>query len=379
MEMKPVDAGQLSAKQLIEELERRGLKPTGFPADDCRLLQKAFDTEFEAEKSERLRAHAEAAAKRKALEEAQRLQRLAQEQQKAEDDALAADPRATYLLELIKTNATPVELCVRAKPTAIRALMKELGKNTSLRYLDLCNCGLEDDVGLLIGQVLRTNSTLQRLDLDHNKLGPQTIAAIADGIGNNALTQLKSLSLEGNPICGTEGRDISGLAAFSTLLYSNTKLLSLNFFQIGLDAEGGRLLAEAVRGNTVLRTLQLSPYDRVRPADLAAILEAIQDNAALAEETDSSEKAARAVVRRAAALRKHKEASESKLAAEMAWVEARAAERAAIRQETAIKREISDRRAYEAWEKEQEEIRERERLEEEAKKKKKEGKGKKKK
>lgn len=40
MDLKPNDASELSAKQLTEELERRGLKPTGFPEDDIKLLQK---------------------------------------------------------------------------------------------------------------------------------------------------------------------------------------------------------------------------------------------------------------------------------------------------------------------------------------------------
>ena len=35
-----VRAAEMSGKHMIEEMERRGLKPSGFPEDDVKKLQK---------------------------------------------------------------------------------------------------------------------------------------------------------------------------------------------------------------------------------------------------------------------------------------------------------------------------------------------------
>jgi len=114
-ELKAPEASQLSTKQVLEELERRGLKGTGFPEDDIKLLQKVrrehdravgrgrgkagwprhgaispprrvpphplaftsqeFDKEFEVERAQRQRERAEALARKRAEEEALKLQR----------------------------------------------------------------------------------------------------------------------------------------------------------------------------------------------------------------------------------------------------------------------------------------------------------------
>jgi len=42
-DVRPPDASQLSGKQLAEELEKRGLKVSGFADDDIRMLQRASD------------------------------------------------------------------------------------------------------------------------------------------------------------------------------------------------------------------------------------------------------------------------------------------------------------------------------------------------
>ena len=62
----PTEATHLSTAVLREEMESRGLEPSGFFSSDCALLQKAFDAEFIAETG--ARAAAEEARKAAALE-----------------------------------------------------------------------------------------------------------------------------------------------------------------------------------------------------------------------------------------------------------------------------------------------------------------------
>jgi hypothetical protein len=72
-ELRPQDASILSSKQLQEELEKRGLKISGFADDDVKLLQKAFNSEFERDRAQKMKEREERLAKRRAEEERQRL------------------------------------------------------------------------------------------------------------------------------------------------------------------------------------------------------------------------------------------------------------------------------------------------------------------
>jgi hypothetical protein len=75
MELAPADASRLSAKNIEVELERRGLRATGFLGEDAAALQKVFNAEFAEEQLER---HAAALAERQREveeEEARRRQR----------------------------------------------------------------------------------------------------------------------------------------------------------------------------------------------------------------------------------------------------------------------------------------------------------------
>ncbi len=74
-ELRPQDAAALSSKQLADELERRGLKVSGFADDDIKTLQKAYNAEFERDRAERQKQRMELMAKRRAEEERMRLQR----------------------------------------------------------------------------------------------------------------------------------------------------------------------------------------------------------------------------------------------------------------------------------------------------------------
>lgn len=79
-ETKPPQAADLSDGGRREELERRGLKPTGFPEDDIKLLQKALNAECEQEREAKIAERRDALAKRRAEEEALRMQRFLEKQ-----------------------------------------------------------------------------------------------------------------------------------------------------------------------------------------------------------------------------------------------------------------------------------------------------------
>lgn len=194
----PPNAKDLSSKALVEEMEKRGMRPSGFPDEDIKALQKAFDSEWEGEKEERIRQREDALLKKKQEEEAMRLQRYSEKQLREEEDAMLNDPDAAFMLKLIQDNRAPETLILRGSNSVIRCLIKALGDNQNVKRLDLIGCGLTDDVGAEIGNLLRENSTIQKICLDHNSLGPLSCLAIAAGLRNNC--SLIALSLEHNTL-----------------------------------------------------------------------------------------------------------------------------------------------------------------------------------
>lgn len=328
----PLDASQMSTKHVADELEKRGLKASGFASEDISVLQKALNAEFERDREARMKRYAELQAARRAEEERLRLVRLMEAERKDEDEAVASDKRVSFWMDLVRSNATPAEMVWRIEPMAARALCKAVASNTSLRAIDICNAKLRDDVGITLGRVLATNTSLQRLDLDYNLLGPKSLAAIGEGLAANRASALSSLSLERNPLTGDSGKDVSGLRSFCALVIdsslspesasSESRLRSLNLYSTGLRSEGGSILARALSRNSTLTHLQVSPSDEIDTSDLAAITEALRKNADAADSLRAAEKAARAAARAADDSTRRVSAAAAAEFAEEGWVQA---------------------------------------------------------
>lgn len=157
-------------KSYTMQLKRRGLKPTNFPDQDAKLLQKEFDKEFEAEREEREKRQAEEAEKRQAAEQAEKRKRQLERQLADETDAVSNNHRAAVYIDLINFNLTPPDLVVELEDTiAIRALVKTLRPNVSLRSLDLCRCNLRDDVGVELAAALQHNRGESLLNNKNNE------------------------------------------------------------------------------------------------------------------------------------------------------------------------------------------------------------------
>jgi hypothetical protein len=316
----------LPRHRLAEELSKRGLKASGFPLDDARRLQVFLDKEWEATKAERMQEAREAYQKKRQLEAVMASKAHEELQLREEAEAIAGDATAAFYLRLIREQATPASLCLRAlTPPAMRACVKALGGNTSLLALDLTGCHLDDDsIGRALAGMLASNRHLLRLDLDMNSLTSGGAACLATGLQGNST--LASLSLEGNPLCkrgGEIGRggaalaavaaaqaaaaaaaagsgasvsaaagedasaspqpalgepDHSGFAALALALTTHPALRSLNVFGCGLGREGGSALARALPLCPTLCALQLSPADGCWDSDLAACRAAVAAN-----------------------------------------------------------------------------------------------------
>lgn len=280
----PIDLGnapsasQMPGRRLIEELEKRGLKASGFPDDDARRLQVLLDQEWEATKAERMKEARAAALKKTELGQALARRKFAEEQLREEEATVAGDAVASQLLRFVAEGCTPPSLELRSlAPAAVRALVKALGANTSLKALDLVGCNLADDaVAAALGDMLAANKGLLSLALDYNALTGAAAAELARGLAANST--LRALSLEGNALGGG-----GGVVALAEAVAGHAALQSLNMFETQVGAEGGRALARAAAANTNLLAVQVSPFDGVEDADLAALEEAVARNRAAAE------------------------------------------------------------------------------------------------
>jgi hypothetical protein len=271
-------ASQMPGRRLIEELEKRGLKASGFPDDDARRLQVLLDAEWEATKVERMKEARAAALKKMELDAALSRRKHAEAQLREEEATAASDETAALLLRCVAEDATPPSLELRAlAPAAVRALVKALSSNTSLKSLDLVGCNLTDDaVAGALGDMLARNKGLHSLALDFNALTGATAGELARGLASNAT--LRALSLEGNALGGGEG-----VAALADAVAAHAALQSLNVFDTRLGTEGGHAVARAVIANARLLSVQVSPFDGVEDADLAAVAAAVERNRGAAE------------------------------------------------------------------------------------------------
>lgn len=72
--------------------------------------------------------------------------------------------------------------------------------------------------------------------------------------------------------------DCSGLTTLAESLRVNATLTSLNLFNTGIGVKGGEAIARCLPSNNTLVVLQLSPFDGVPLAQLAAIAACLQNN-----------------------------------------------------------------------------------------------------
>lgn len=128
-----------------------------------------------------------------------------------------------------------------------------LASNSCLEELVLFNCGISELGARAFAAALVHNTTLRVLDLGRNSIGDLGACALADTLAtNSALTEL---SLGGNTIA-----NMGGNALANALKSKNTTLCALQMEGNYIQNEARLIFAEAVRENTILSLLNISPH-----------------------------------------------------------------------------------------------------------------------
>ena len=127
---------------------------------------------------------------------------------------------------------------------ACTILFKDLCSNTSLVELHIgsfcgrTSIGFETPIPSLVAEMLRVNSTLEKLTIDGLQINDADVALIADSLCSN--TRLTSLSLKGNPIMD------AGAFALTAMLSKNSTLVCLDLSNTLIERDGVSSLASSL-------------------------------------------------------------------------------------------------------------------------------------
>ena len=96
----------------------------------------------------------------------------------------------------LNTNTTNLQFTTSGmdlRPAQIKVLISNVQNNGSLKGLTMCRKKLTDVEGIEVAEKLTKNDHLERLELEGNQLGPETLTQIAKLIAENESVRLIDL------------------------------------------------------------------------------------------------------------------------------------------------------------------------------------------
>jgi Ran GTPase-activating protein (RanGAP) involved in mRNA processing and transport len=217
---------------------------------------------------------------------------------------------ANVLRELIRRNKTITSLCIARNhfgrnAAAVRSIADGVRSNTTLQQLDLSFCRLDDQgISILADALatrnasllelnLRTNeitsagvralvddnveavNTLTKLCLAHNRVKSEGATILADALGRNAMPSLKQLDL------GWCGIGDDGFVALASALEQNTSLQILDIHYNSFGERGFMALADSLPKIKGLQQINISARGVFLSTTLPLLLEGFRKNTSL--------------------------------------------------------------------------------------------------
>lgn len=158
--------------------------------------------------------------------------------------------RMLSMIKNLHAGNTPKEYSVSGLnlgPARCRILSQHVAFNETLSILHLSRKSIEDAEGVELARMLVQNTSLRKLELEGNKLGPKSIEAFGKALLKN--TTLRVLDLESNDIYKDKDAPFDPetkrpvtpkLFFFIECLQNNTTLLSLNMANCQMDERCGQ-------------------------------------------------------------------------------------------------------------------------------------------
>ena len=179
------------------------------------------------------------------------------------------------LTDVLKSNTTVTKLDLSSNyigDVGAAGLAEALKSNTTLTVLKLSDNDIGDAGAAGLAEALKSDTTVTVLKLSYNDIGDAGAADLAEALNSNtAVTVLK--------LCSNYIGD-AGAASLAETLKSNTTLIVLNMSDNDIGDAGADDLAEALNSNTTLTLLDLSS-NNIGDAGAVGLAEALKSNTTL--------------------------------------------------------------------------------------------------
>mmetsp|Transcript_137177 Transcript_137177/g.273720 ORF Transcript_137177/g.273720 Transcript_137177/m.273720 type:complete len:519 (+) Transcript_137177:97-1653(+) len=104
-------------------------------------------------------------------------------------------------------------------------LVKAMASNTFITTLKLANCNLQGPEGVELGEALKKNTTIRRLNIDSNMLAPADLEAVIQGLKEN--TTIEEFRCNNQLICDIGRSSCSALENLLEAVQTNTRIVKL--------------------------------------------------------------------------------------------------------------------------------------------------------
>ena len=135
---------------------------------------------------------------------------------------------------------------------------------------NICDADGKEILGLL-----KSNEVLERIELEGNDFGPESMKACGDVIRHNKF--LRVIDLEGNNLTNGEksyakeeyesSRNNDGVKALCLALEDNVSLLSINLSDCNLDNECSEYILKMLRSNDTIINVDLHRNPKISKID----------------------------------------------------------------------------------------------------------------
>lgn len=149
----------------------------------------------------------------------------------------------------------------------VKIMAMALQNNEHVKRLDLTECYLDQDACYHLGEMIKTNRTLEALILDRCKIQAAGLLRIKFGMSIN--NSIKTLNLARNDLT-----DIGG-EVFANIIYSGARLNVVNLSNNGLGVMTARALCESISFTNYFTHLDLSSNTFVPAESIVKFLKAL--------------------------------------------------------------------------------------------------------
>lgn len=247
-----LDANSLTLKDLLHELESRGIHPRGFFADDAKILQAALQKEHDESLESRRREKSERRQLERSKKNLERRKVLTEIALKEENEEIKSNERLQEWFHLIQSKLAPSHCQIDVNDKSARSLARLLWTHNKIVALDLSNLNLSDASGAYLARAMKNNSSIEKLELSDNNFGVKTCVTMAESLAKNST--LKFLSLESNLLTSKDA--VQAVKALVSMIRNNKSLKYLSLWRCNIGVEGGRLIVEAMSENVVLTIVE---------------------------------------------------------------------------------------------------------------------------